>query len=135
MIKVLIVDDSATLRELITGVLVEEAWIEVVGEAETGSQALALAEQLNPDVITMDVVMPDMNGLEATRRIMASNPTPILIITGHIDSPDQNVIFEAMNAGAVDVMAKPKISAFSLEEWKAELVNKILILSTAKTTA
>ena len=133
MIKVLIVDDSATLRNLINGALAADARIEVVGQAETGSHALILADQLQPDVITMDVVMPDMDGLEATRRIMAANPTPILIVTGHIDSPDQNVIFEAMKAGAVDVMAKPDSSRVSLEEWKVELVNKIITLSSAKT--
>ncbi len=133
MIKVLVVDDSATVRSLITAVLAEVTHIEIVGQAATGGEALALVEQLHPDVITMDVEMPDMNGLEATRRIMAASPTPILIITGHMDSPGQNVIFEAMQAGAVDVMAKPKNSRRQLEDWKAELVDKIKTLSVAKT--
>lgn len=133
MIKVLVVDDSATVRNLITAVLAEETNIEIVGQAATGGEALALVERLHPDIITMDVEMPDMNGLEATRRIMRACPTPILIVTAHMDSPDQNLIFEAMQAGAVDVMAKPKNSRLLMEDWKVELVDKIKTLSVAKT--
>ena len=127
----LIVDDSATLRDLIRGVLADEERIDVVGQAGTGGQAISLVEQLRPDIVTMDVEMPDMNGLEATRRIMATHPTPILIVTGHRDVSDQNVIFEAMKAGAVDVMAKPENTRHAQEEWKAELVGKIHALSAA----
>jgi two-component system chemotaxis response regulator CheB len=74
----------------------------------------------------MDVVMPDMDGLEATRRIMEQHPTPILIVTAHFDSSKINVVFEAMNAGALDVVAKP--AGFSAVEHQ-ELIAKVKALA------
>ena len=81
MIRVLIVEDSATTRELIKAVLTSEPDIEVIGEATDGVEGVAMAAQLRPDVITMDVNMPRMDGCEATRLIMMSRPTPIVVLT------------------------------------------------------
>ena len=132
-IRVLVVEDSPTVRQLLVHLLEEDPEIQVVGQAAGGRQAVEMAARLQPDLITMDVVMPDMDGLEATRRIMAQRPTPILIVTAHADSPELNVAFEAMKAGAVDVVAKP--AGFGEEEngdWERELVAKVKALASVR---
>ena len=78
MIRVLVVEDSATVREFLLHIFRSDPEIEVVDTAETGEEALEAVERTRPDVITMDVHMPKMNGLDATRRIMESHPTPIV---------------------------------------------------------
>ena len=133
MIRVLIVEDSPTERELLVHLLGEDPEIQVVGQAADGRQAVEMAARLQPDLITMDVVMPDMDGLEATRQIMAQRPTPIVIVTSHTDSPELNVAFEAMKAGALDVVAKP--AGFDQEEggdWGWELVAKVKALAAVR---
>lgn len=114
MIRVLVVEDSPTARQLVVSLLEQDPEIEIVGQATDGRQAVDMAARLEPDVITMDVIMPDLDGLQATRLIMAKRPTPIIIVTDHVDSPELNVVFEAMKAGALDVIAKP--SGFGEEE-------------------
>jgi two-component system chemotaxis response regulator CheB len=130
MIRVLIVEDSPTERGLLVHLLEEDPEIRVVGQAADGQQAVEMAARLQPDLITMDVVMPDMDGLEATRHIMAQRPTPIVIVTARADSPELNVAFEAMKAGALDVVAKP--TGFGEEaggDWGRELVAKVKALA------
>jgi two-component system chemotaxis response regulator CheB len=133
MIRVLIVEDSMTARVLLARLLEEAPGIEVVGEAVDGHQAVEMATRLQPDLITMDVVMPDMSGVEATRRIMARRPTPILIVTAYADAPELNVVFEAMKAGALDVVAKPVgfggEGEDEDEDWGQELVAKVTALA------
>jgi two-component system chemotaxis response regulator CheB len=131
-IRVLVVEDSRTVRALLVYILEEAPAIQVVGEAENGHQAVEMAAALRPDLIMMDVVMPDMDGLEATRRIMAEHPAPILIVTAHADSPELGVAFEALKAGAVDVVAKP-IGFDEVEGggWGQELVAKVRALAGA----
>ena len=135
MIKVLVVEDSPTVRELLVHLLNQDPDIQVVGYAENGIQAVETAAQLKPDLITMDVVMPDMDGLEATRKIMHSHPTPILIVTAHADSPELNVAFEAMEAGALDVVPKLKGFGEEAEDWEQELINKVKELAVIKVKA
>ncbi len=130
MIRVLVVEDSPTVRQLLVSLLEADPEIRVVGEATNGRQAVELASQLHPDLITMDVVMPDMDGLEATRRIMAQRPTSILIVTAHIDSPELNIAFEALKAGALDIVAKPRVLGEELPgDWGRELVAKVKALA------
>jgi two-component system chemotaxis response regulator CheB len=85
MIRVLVTEDSPTARALLVHILEEDADIQVVGQATDGHQAVEMAARLRPDLITMDVVLLDMDGLEATRRIMARCPVPILIVTAYAD--------------------------------------------------
>ena len=102
----LVADDSSAARVLIRGILEADPDLEVVGQATDGLQAVALAEQLEPDVITMDVDMPGVDGLEATRRIMSRVPRPIVLVSGVLP-PDLDNSFRALEAGAVTLLEKP----------------------------
>src|SRR6266498_3763122 len=104
MIDVLIVDDSATARSLLMHVLSSDPNIRVVGTACNGEEAIQAVKREKPDVITMDIDMPRMNGLEATRQIMETQPTPIVIVSGLVDSKAVEITFQAMEAGALAVL-------------------------------
>jgi two-component system chemotaxis response regulator CheB len=133
MIRVLVVEDSPTAMKLMVHMLKGDPDIEVIGQAVSGRQGVALAGRLRPDLITMDVVMDDMDGLEATIRIMAENPTPIIIVTAHADSKELNVAFEALQAGALDVIAKP--GNFGLKDagdWQGDLLAKVKQLAAIR---
>lgn len=93
-------------RALLVSIINRDPGLEVVGQARDGEQAVKLAAELRPDVITMDVHMPKLDGLEATRRIMADTPTPIVVISA-IDPKDVNLSFQAIGSGALAVLAKP----------------------------
>ena len=107
MIKVLIVDDSASMRLFLEQIFAADPEIEVVGAAQNGEEALTAVERLAPDVITMDIYMPKLNGLEATRRIMEAHPTPIIILSGNLDPEEIITSFKAMEAGALVSLPKP----------------------------
>ncbi|BCY12304.1 chemotaxis-specific protein-glutamate methyltransferase CheB [Actinoplanes sp. L3-i22] len=107
MIRVLVVEDSATMRYHLREALTEDPELQVVGEAVTGEQAVEMTGRLRPDVITMDMMLPGISGLQATEHIMAEHPTPILVVS----SADRQELFSTYNAlaaGAVDVMEKPR---------------------------
>lgn len=107
MFKVLIVDDSATDAELLKFILSHSEDLKVIGHARNGEEAVVLAEKLHPDVITMDVMMPGIDGFQTTREIMEKTPTPIVIITSSINSKELNVTFNALDAGALMAIGKP----------------------------
>ncbi|MFH1125479.1 MAG: response regulator [Pseudomonadota bacterium] len=129
MIRVLVVEDSPTWAKKLTLLLESDGEIDVVGQATNGRQAVEMAADLRPDLITMDVVIPDMDGLEATRRIMAANPIPILIISGSENELAYNLVFTAMQAGALDVISK---SAVNDDDWKQELLTKVKTLARVR---
>jgi two-component system, chemotaxis family, protein-glutamate methylesterase/glutaminase len=106
-IKVLIVEDSAVSRELLTYIINADPMLKVIGFAENGIKALEFIQKERPDVITMDIVMPKMDGYEATRQIMQNNPIPIIIISATVKKEDVNASFKAMEAGALAVFEKP----------------------------
>ncbi len=108
--KLLIVDDSALMRGIVKEVLSQRSTIEVAGEAANGLAGYEMSLSLKPDVIVMDINMPVMNGLEATRRIMAEQPVPIIIFSSAVDAA---VSFEAITAGAFEVLKKPDIDRFN----------------------
>ena len=107
VIRVLIVDDSAVIREHLQHILDSEPDITVAGFAINGEQAVELARQTRPDVITMDLNMPCLNGIEATRRIMESTPVPIVVVSSNWSPHEMAIMFEAMEAGAVAVLQTP----------------------------
>jgi two-component system chemotaxis response regulator CheB len=108
MIRVLVVDDSITVRQRLIEILSREPDLEVIGEAADGRRAVELTALLRPDVITLDLVLPDMNGLAATEQIMAHMPTPILIVSASFNRGALFDTFHALAAGAVDVLDKPR---------------------------
>ena len=94
MVRVLVVEDSPVVREFLLHVLGSDPEIEVVGMAVTGEEALEAVERIRPDIITMDVHMPKMNGFDTTRRIMETHPTPIIIVSGSLTLQKRPASFE-----------------------------------------
>jgi len=107
-IRVLVVEDSRTVRAHLCQVLGADADLEVVGEAEDGRRAIELCQKLRPDVVTMDMMLPVMTGLSATEYIMAHCPTPILVVSASTNRGELFRTYEALAAGAVDVLEKPR---------------------------
>ena len=94
MIRVLVAEDSLTVRELLVEILQSDSEIRVVGQAKNGAEVVELAVRLKPDLITMDIHMPDMDGFAATREIMVQAPTPIIIVTSSASREDVSHSFE-----------------------------------------
>ena len=107
MLRVLVAEDSYVVQRALLKLLEGEEGIDVVGVAGTGTEAIALCRELEPDLITMDIFMPEMDGVEATRRIMEECPTRIVIISSMVGSDNVRMSFEAMRAGAIEVIEKP----------------------------
>ena len=126
-IRVLVVDDSPLIRDIISMILQEDPQIEVVGQAENGQIAIELVEALRPDLVTMDIMMPVMDGLTAIQHIMAYHPTPILVVTS---SSEAEVAYRAIANGALEVMQKPDMSA-GPAEWEG-FARRVKVLSQVK---
>jgi two-component system, chemotaxis family, protein-glutamate methylesterase/glutaminase len=105
--RVLIVDDSPTARSLLCAILESEPGITVAGIASGGEEAVRMTLELRPDLVTMDIHMPGMDGFEATQRIMALHPVPIVMVTSLPQDPSQAITFKAIQAGALDLVEKP----------------------------
>ncbi len=127
-IRVLIAEDSDSMRATLVALLGLDPRIEVVGTARNGEEIVALVKAQRPDLITMDIVMPQIDGVEATARIMAECPVRILIVTAHADDREVDLAFRAMRAGALEVVAKPQSSSpASLRTW-AERVRETIVM-------
>jgi two-component system, chemotaxis family, protein-glutamate methylesterase/glutaminase len=127
MIRVLVVEDSLTMRQYLRASLGGDPELRVVAEAADGAEAVRLCEQLRPDVVTMDIMLPGMDGLAATEQIMAQTPTPILVVS----SADRHELFntyDALAAGAVDVLEKPRGDA-SDTGWAQRLCHAVRLVS------
>jgi two-component system chemotaxis response regulator CheB len=107
MYRVLVVEDSAVVRDLIVYILESDPALQVIGTVNNGQDAVVAAQNQRPDVITMDVNMPKLDGFEATRQIMETAPKPIVIVTASYDPKEVAISFRAMEAGAVAIIAKP----------------------------
>ena len=104
MPKILLADDHTILRQGLRSVLVNEFRMNVVGEAGNGREAIELAQSLKPDIVIMDITMPDMNGVEATRRIISEQPNvKVIALSMHID---KNFVYDMLNAGASGYLLK-----------------------------
>ncbi len=122
-IKALVVDDSAYNRTVITRMLESDAGILVVGSATDGVDAVAKTLRLQPDVITLDLEMPNMDGFTFLRWLMKERPTPVLVLSSRADSRS---VFRALELGAVDFLAKPESAvSLSIENIRSELLAKI----------
>jgi two-component system chemotaxis response regulator CheB len=132
-IRILIADDSPSVTTLLAAIFSAAAGIEVVGRARDGREAVALTHTLEPDLVTMDIRMPVMDGVEATARIMESRPTPIVVITGATRDEDLRAGFRAIEAGALAVIDKPVgLSHADFESIRTQLVGTVRAMAEIK---
>lgn len=133
-IRVMIVEDSAVIRALLKHIIKRDPRLEVAATAESGEQALQILERLSPDVIAMDIRLPGMDGLEATRRIMSRKPIPIVVVAGSVASQARDATtMEALRAGALTVLEKPAGTTHADYETLAErLCTQLAIMSQVK---
>lgn len=133
MIRVLVIEDSLAQRVLLTRILRAEPNIKVMGAVTSGTEALAFLAQQKPDVVTMALRMPDMNGLEATRHIMEPHPVPIVLVSEYWDSEEADLTFRAMEAGAVAGINKPMaLDVTGGEETAQQLIQTVKLMSKVK---
>jgi two-component system, chemotaxis family, protein-glutamate methylesterase/glutaminase len=134
-IKVLIVDDSALVRRLLTEMLSSDASITVLGTAHDAYDAREKIKALNPDVLTLDVEMPRMDGLTFLRNLMRLRPMPVIMVSSLTDKGAE-VTLDALSIGAVDYLPKPKIDlAATLADYKEELIAKVKAAASARVRA
>lgn len=130
-IRVLVVEDSLTVRARLVEVISSDPGFEVVGEAGDGKTAIELCERLRPDVITLDMMLPVMTGLAATEFIMAHFPTPILVVSASFNRGEMFKTYDALAAGAVDVLEKPSGN----EEpgvWERQFLSSLRVVARVK---
>ena len=124
--KVLVVDDSAFMRKMISEMLSKHPLLEVIGIARNGKDAVEKVIELQPDVVTMDIEMPLLNGLEALKQIMEQQPTPVVMLSSTTEIGAENTMI-AMEYGAVDFVAKPGGAiSLNLHEVEQEIVSKVV---------
>ncbi len=124
-IRVLVVDDSTLMSRQITSILNDDRKIEVVGRARDGLEALAMVGSLKPDVVTLDVEMPRMNGITALKHIMVKHCVPTVMISA-LTTEGARATFDALKYGAIDVIAKPsRREDESLDAQKADIIAKV----------
>src|SRR5260221_7244143 len=123
--RVLVVDDSSFMRKVLEGIFNADEQLQVVGNAKDGREAIALAESLKPDVITMDINMPHVDGLQATAEIMTTNPRPIVIVSSESREGAASTL-RALELGAIEFVAKPSSGIdLDMQSVKEELLRKV----------
>ena len=133
MIRVLLAEDSPTARDLLVAILNSDPSIDVLGVAKDGIEAIAMAKTLRPDVILMDVQMPRMDGISATREIMSDVPIPIVIVSANVDVREVAVSMNALKAGALALVPKPPApSSPHYEAQTRELLATVKAMSKVK---
>ncbi len=132
-IRVLIVEDSQVIRELLQYIIEQDPRLQVVGAVDSAEEALRILSRVSPDVISMDIRLPGMNGLEATRRIMSENPTPIVVISASVECSDLQITMNALQAGALTVLEKPAgINSADYDALSKHLCTQLAIMSQVK---
>jgi two-component system chemotaxis response regulator CheB len=139
--RVLVVDDSAFMRKVLENIFNADAQLQVVGHAKDGREAISLAESLKPDIITMDINMPHMDGLQATAQIMTTNPRPIVIVSSESKDGAASTL-KALELGAIEFVAKPSsgidLDMHSVKEdllRKVRMAAKVRVVRTASRLA
>src|SRR5580704_14733365 len=123
--RVLIVDDSAFMRKVLETIFAGDDQLQVVGHAKDGREAVALAESLKPDVITMDINMPHVDGLQATAQIMTTNPRPIVIVSSESREGAASTL-KALELGAIEFVAKPSSGIdLDMQSVREDLLRKV----------
>lgn len=132
-VRVLVAEDSATAREALLAVLASDPAVDVLGTASDGAEAVAKTALLRPDIVTMDIHMPVLDGYEATRRIMVETPTPILIVSASVDTRDAAASLDALRAGALGLCEKPALGADpAAEEGRRHFLGLVRALSDVR---
>jgi two-component system chemotaxis response regulator CheB len=133
MIRVVVAEDSSTARELLVAILGSDPLgMRVVGEAKNGAEAVEMTKRLRPDVVTMDIRMPVLDGFEATRRIMIEAPTPVVVVSGS-GTDEVETSLDALRAGALVVIEKPAGPGVpGFEERSAKLVETVRLMAGIK---
>ena len=131
LVRVLVVDDSALMRKLIPQMLAADESIEVVGTAMDGSFCLKKIEELKPNVVTLDLEMPGMNGIDALKEIMRRQPVPVIVFSSH-STEGASVTMKALGLGAFDFVTKPKDASAHMAETARELIAKVKAAADCK---
>ncbi len=132
--KVLVIDDSALIRKLLTEIINSHSDLEVVGAAPDPLVARGMIKQLNPDVLTLDVEMPKMDGLDFLEKLMRLRPTPVVMVST-LTERGSEITMRALELGAVDFVTKPKMSVTSgMHEYSDQIANKIRTAANANVT-
>ncbi|MCE5272837.1 chemotaxis-specific protein-glutamate methyltransferase CheB [bacterium] len=133
MIRLMVAEDSAVVRANLVHILESDPELTVVAQARNGLEAVSLARTKRPDVITMDIHMPELDGFQATREIMASSPVPIVIVTASWDQEQLSKTFQAIEAGAVNIAGKPPAVGHPKYDHSArELIQLVKAMSEVK---
>ena len=139
-IRVLLVDDSAFMRKVLQAIVSGDPQMEVVGQAKDGNEAVTMAQSLKPDVITMDINMPHMDGLQATEQIMSQSPRPIVVVSSETREGAASTLV-ALELGAIDFISKPSsgvdldMNSIGAElNRKLKMAAKVLVVRTAART-
>lgn len=133
MIKVLIVEDSAVVRDFLYHILDSDPEIRIIGSVKNGEEALKFLEQKKPDIITMDINMPKLDGLETTRRIMNTKPVPIIIVSASVGNNEREKSFQAIEAGALAVVKRPAgFGHPAHDSTSSELLQSIKLMSEVR---
>jgi two-component system chemotaxis response regulator CheB len=106
-IRVLIIEDSRVIREFLEHIIASDPRLEVAASAESAEEGIEILDEVSPDVISLDIRLPRMNGFEATRRIMSEKPTPIVVCSASVEAEELNITMNALRAGALSVVEKP----------------------------
>lgn len=130
-VRVLVVDDSALMRKLIPQMLEAEPSIDVVGTAMDGTFCLKKIEELQPNVVTLDLQMPGMNGIDTLKEIMRRHPLPVIVVSSH-STEGASVTLKALGLGAFDFVTKPQDASAHMAETAAELIAKIKAAADCK---
>ncbi|HPS57202.1 MAG TPA: chemotaxis response regulator protein-glutamate methylesterase [Spirochaetota bacterium] len=131
-IKVLVVDDSSLVRKIVTDILAHDPGIRVVGTANNGKTAIQMNQELDPDVITMDIEMPVLDGLAALGHIMATKPKPVIMLSV-LTQHGADATFRALELGAVDFIPKPSsLLSNSVDEIGDQLIKKIRVAAATR---
>ncbi|WP_338111369.1 response regulator [Oceanobacillus caeni] len=131
-IRVIVIDDSAFMRKMITDILSSDERIDVISTARNGTDGIKKIEQFSPDVVTMDVQMPIMDGIQTLEVLMEKNPIPVIMLSGETED-NRSRVLEAMAKGAVDFITKPSGPiSLNMDSIKNEIISKVVAAASIR---